>query len=54
MKSYLNEFIKAAEKVDIFNLLEGERKREDLVHEAYILRNKDIAYKLKEKEAGII
>jgi hypothetical protein len=41
-------------QANIFDFLEGEKKREDLVHEAYILRNKDIAYKLEDKEAGII
>lgn len=50
----LNHYFPNRNQANIFDFLEGEKKREDLVHEAYILRNKDIAYKLEEKEAGII
>lgn len=50
----LNHYFPNRNQANIFDFLEGEKKKEDLVREAYILRNKDIAYKLEENEAGII
>lgn len=49
----LNYYFPNRNQASIFDILEGEQSKEELVYEAYILRNKDIAYKL-EKEAGII
>ena len=45
----LNLYFPNRNQASIFDLLEGEKNTAALVHEAYILRNKDIAYKL-EKE----
>ncbi|MEW6622207.1 MAG: hypothetical protein AB1420_03600 [Bacillota bacterium] len=39
----LNYYFPTRNQANIFDLLEGEKKKEDLVREAYILRNKDIA-----------
>lgn len=50
----LNHYFPNRNQANIFGFLEGAKKKEDLVREAYILRNKDIAYKLEENEAGII
>jgi len=50
----LKQYFPDRNQANIFDFLEGEKKKEDLVHQAYILRNRDIAYKLEEKEAEII
>lgn len=50
----LNHYFPNRNQTNIFDLLEGEKKKEDLVQEAYVLRNKEIAYRPEEREAEII
>lgn len=49
----LNLYFPERNQTNIFDILEGEKSKEELVIEAYRLRNKDIGYKI-ENEAGII
>ena len=49
----LNYYFPNRNQASIFDILEGEQSKDELVHEAYILRNKDIAYKLEKETAGI-
>ncbi len=50
----LNNYFPNRKQSTIFDILEEGNKEEDLVREAYLRRNKEIAYKLEEKEAEIV
>ena len=50
----LNHYFPTRNQATIFDYIERDKKEENLVREAYRLRNKDIAYKLEEKEAEIV